>query len=86
LRASYRGYDDADEVTAAYSLAFSPDGARLVAGYSRCLRVFDVAKPGRDCARLMTHRKKQEGSIPGEVKRRGSCSVLAVPASAGVHP
>lgn len=66
LRASYRGYDDADEVTAAYSLTFSPDGSRLLAGYGKCLRLFDVARPGRDCSKLMTHRKKQDGSIPGE--------------------
>jgi hypothetical protein len=30
LRCSYRGYDDADEPTPAFSLAFSPDGARLL--------------------------------------------------------
>jgi hypothetical protein len=66
LRASYRGYDEADEVTAAYSLAFSPDGSRVLAGYSKCIRVFDVGRPGRDCSRIVTHKKKQEGSIPGE--------------------
>ena len=65
LRASYRGYDEADEVTAAYSLAFSPDGARLLGGYNKCIRVFDVSRPGRDCSRINTHKKKQEGSIPG---------------------
>ena len=32
LRCSYRGYNEADEVTAAYSLAFTPDGARIYAG------------------------------------------------------
>lgn len=65
LRASYRGYDEADEVTAAFSIAFSPDGGLLLAGYSKALRVFDVGRPGRDCRRIQTHRKKQEGSIPG---------------------
>ena len=33
LRCSYRGYNEADEVTAAYSLAFTPDGARIYAGW-----------------------------------------------------
>lgn len=72
LRASYRGYSDVDEVTAAYSLAFSPDGAKLAAGYNKSLRVFDVARPGRDCATVPTHRKRQEGSIAG---RSVACSV-----------
>lgn len=35
VRCSYRGYNDVDEPTAAYSLAFSPDGARLAAGYNK---------------------------------------------------
>jgi hypothetical protein len=39
LRCSYRGYNDADEPTAAYSLAFSPDGSRLLAGYNKSLYV-----------------------------------------------
>jgi hypothetical protein len=66
LRASYRAYDEADEITAAHSLAFTPDGSKLLAGYGKCLRLFDVGRPGRDCSRIHTHRKKQEGSIPGE--------------------
>lgn len=65
LRGSYRGYDEADEVTAAHSLAFSTDGSLLVGGYGKCLRVFHVSRPGRDCSRIQTHTKKQEGSIPG---------------------
>ncbi|KAF8062083.1 APY2 [Scenedesmus sp. PABB004] len=65
LRASYRAYDAADEITAATSLAFSPDGAALVGGYLKALRVFDVARPGRDCATIPTYRKRQEGSISG---------------------
>jgi hypothetical protein len=28
LRATYRGYNDVDEVTPAFSLAFSPDGCK----------------------------------------------------------
>jgi hypothetical protein len=67
LRGSYRGYNEADEVTAAHSLAFSTDGSLLVGGYGKCLRVFHVSRPGRDCSRIQTHKKKQEGSIPGGV-------------------
>lgn len=36
LRCSYRGHDDVDEVTAAYSLAFSPDGLHIYAGGQCC--------------------------------------------------
>lgn len=56
LRATYRAYDDADEITAAASLAFSPDGISLVAGYAKALRVFAVARPGRDCRVVHTYR------------------------------
>lgn len=52
-------------MTAAYSLAFSPDGSKLLAGYGKSMRLFDVGRPGRDCSRIQTHKKKQEGSIPG---------------------
>ena len=33
LRATYRGYNEVDEVAAAYSLAFTPDGTQV------CIRV-----------------------------------------------
>jgi WD40 repeat protein len=66
LRASYRAYDDADEITAAASVAFSPDGSQLVAGYNKALRVFDVTRPGRECRKIATYRKRQEGSMAGE--------------------
>jgi hypothetical protein len=38
-------YNAADEITAAFSVAFSPDGAHLVAGYDkvRCCGVFACA-------------------------------------------
>jgi hypothetical protein len=65
-----RAYDDADEVTAAYSIAFDPSGAKLYTGYSRCIRVFDVSRPGRDSRRIVTHRKRNPESLPG-ARRRG---------------
>ncbi|KAG2425914.1 hypothetical protein HYH02_014913 [Chlamydomonas schloesseri] len=66
-RASYRGYNDADEPTAAYSLAFSPDGGRLLGGYNRSIYVFDVTRPGRDYKRIVTHKRKNPESITGIV-------------------
>lgn len=47
LRATYTAYDHADEVTAAFSLAFSRDGARILCGFDRAVRVFDTSRPGR---------------------------------------
>jgi WD40 repeat protein len=65
LRATYRAYDDADEITAAASLAFSPDGTLLFAGYNKTMRVFHVARPGRDCKKIATYKKRQEGCMKG---------------------
>jgi hypothetical protein len=48
-RASYIPYDHLDEVIAAQSIAFSPSGERLYAGFERAIRVFDVSRPGREC-------------------------------------
>jgi hypothetical protein len=75
LRASYRGYNDADEPTAATSCAFTPDGAGLYAGYARALRRFDLSRPGRDCMRLDTWKKRREGALAGEGVRGGGCGV-----------
>ncbi|GAQ92519.1 hypothetical protein KFL_010380030 [Klebsormidium nitens] len=54
LRGTYRGYNDKDEVTAAFSVAFSTGGDRLWCGYEQCIRVFDVARPGREYTEHMT--------------------------------
>ncbi|GBF88681.1 hypothetical protein Rsub_01580 [Raphidocelis subcapitata] len=67
LRCSYSAHDDADNPTAAYSLAFSPDGGKLLGGYSKCFRAFDVSRPGRDCRTVRTQRRGGEGSLPGIV-------------------
>ena len=74
VRGSYRAYDAVDEVVAATSVAFSACGSRVLAGYSRCLRVWDVARPGRDCREVVTHRRRQDG-LPG-VLHRGLAGLL----------
>ena len=65
LRCSYLGYDDKDEVDAAFSVAFSPDGSQLATGGNKLLRLFDVATPGRKYHAIKTHAKKHPGQ-PGE--------------------
>ncbi len=69
LRCTYRAYDAADEVTAAFSLAFDPEGGRLYCGYNRAIRSWDVARPGRDYQTLTTYQKGQEGQ-PGDLAAR----------------
>ena len=44
-----------DEPTPAYSVSFTKDSSRLVAGYNSELRIFDVEKPGRDCTTRKTN-------------------------------
>ncbi|XP_029783013.1 telomerase Cajal body protein 1 isoform X2 [Suricata suricatta] len=59
LRASFRAYNHLDELVAAHSLCFSPDGAQLFCGFNRTVRVFSTARPGRDCEVRATFAKKQ---------------------------
>jgi WD40 repeat protein len=47
LRCTYRAYDHLDEITAAHSTMFTPDGQRLFAGHKDCIRIFDVGRPGK---------------------------------------
>ncbi|XP_069623533.1 telomerase Cajal body protein 1 [Ranitomeya imitator] len=58
LRASYRAYNHLDELSAAHSLCFSPDGSRLFCGFDKMVRVFDTSRPGRDCECRPTFQKK----------------------------
>ncbi|XP_053574288.1 telomerase Cajal body protein 1 [Bombina bombina] len=59
LKASYRPYNHLDELTAAHSLCFSPDGSKLFCGFDKIVRVFDTSRPGRDCQCRPTFHKKQ---------------------------
>ena len=61
LRASYRVYNAADEVTAACSIAFDAQGQRLYAGLNNRLCIFDVARPGRYCKNLVPHSRAAPG-------------------------
>ena len=71
LRCSYLGFDDKDEVSAAFSVAFSADGSQLVAGGNKLLRLFDVGKPGRECYIIKTHSKKHPGQPGAGLPLRG---------------
>ena len=76
LRASYRAYNAVDEVHAAYCVAFSPDGGRLFCGFNRAVCAFDVGRPGRECAQIITHSKASPGLQGGgtpSCKNESSC-------------
>lgn len=49
VRASFRPYNHLDELTAALSLCFTPDGSQLYCGFDKTVRVFHTERPGRDC-------------------------------------
>ncbi|KAJ7946902.1 telomerase Cajal body protein 1 [Quillaja saponaria] len=61
LRCTYRAYDDMDEITAAFSIAFNPAGSKIFAGYNKTIRVFDLHRPGRDFAKYSTFKGNKEG-------------------------
>ena len=45
LRCTYRGFNDVDEVTPAFSVCFSPDGQHILGGYTKAIH---VGRAGRD--------------------------------------
>ncbi|MBN3318520.1 WAP53 protein, partial [Atractosteus spatula] len=59
LRATFRPYNHLDELTAAHSLCFTPDGAQLFCGFDKMVRVFETSRPGRECEKRPTLVKKQ---------------------------
>ncbi|XP_003966879.2 telomerase Cajal body protein 1 [Takifugu rubripes] len=64
VRASFRPYNHLDELTAALSLCFTPDGSQLYCGFDKTVRVFHTERPGRDCEERPTTVKKQgQGGI-----------------------
>nr|CAG4651854.1 EOG090X06W9 [Triops cancriformis] len=73
LRCSYRAFNDVDEITAAYSVAFDPSGAKIYCGFDRCIRIFDVSQPGRDCVTRNT--KSSKGALISQV---GIISCIAI--------
>ncbi|XXG58957.1 hypothetical protein AAC387_Pa04g1132 [Persea americana] len=61
LRCTYRAYDNMDEITAAFSIAFNLSGTKLFAGYNKSLRVFDIHRPGRDFEQYSTLQGNKDG-------------------------
>ncbi|XP_065273005.1 telomerase Cajal body protein 1 [Emys orbicularis] len=66
LRATFRSYNHLDELTAAHSLCFTPDGSQLFCGFDKTVRVFETERPGRVCE-----------SRPTFVKKQGQCGIIS---------
>lgn len=46
-----------DELVSAYSIAFDPACAKLYCGYNKCIKVFDISRPGRNYVEISTNSK-----------------------------
>lgn len=46
---------------AAHSVAFTPDGALIYAGFTKQIGVFDVNQPGKQIEHFKTYKKRQAG-------------------------
>ncbi|KAJ4825111.1 hypothetical protein Tsubulata_028989 [Turnera subulata] len=69
LRCTYRAYDAVDEITAAFSIAFNPAGTKMFAGYNKCIREFDIHRPGRDFKQHSMLQRDKEGQAGGFLSR-----------------
>ncbi|OWA54247.1 Telomerase Cajal body protein 1 [Hypsibius exemplaris] len=64
LRASYIPKNSVDAVVAANSVAIDPSGVLIVAGFTNCVRVYDISRPGEDCDLLeMSTKNGRQGGI-----------------------
>ena len=61
--ASYRPYNDLDELDSTFSITFSADGNKIISGHERCIRIFDTQSPGRTYStrKLTSTRKSKRG-------------------------
>ncbi|XP_034612962.1 telomerase Cajal body protein 1 [Trachemys scripta elegans] len=75
LRATFRSYNHLDELTAAHSLCFTPDGSQLFCGFDKTVRVFETERPGRVCE-----------SRPTFVKKQGQCGIISCIAFSPAQP
>ncbi|XP_058802892.1 telomerase Cajal body protein 1-like [Phymastichus coffea] len=65
LRATYRAYNQVDEVEAAISVQFTDSGTKVWSGYKNALRTFDSNRPGRQTETI--YLKKDFPNVTGLV-------------------
>ncbi|XP_074598889.1 telomerase Cajal body protein 1 homolog [Brevipalpus obovatus] len=80
IAASFCPYNHLDEVVSAYSLAFSPDGTKIYAGFKKSVKIFDTALPGRIFEERLTYANKsgQHGIISSIAVNPRKSSVYAL--------
>jgi len=54
-----------DGLGTAFSLAFDSSGSKIVCGYDKCIRIFDLNTPGRTCSSHPTYTKKSRRGVKG---------------------
>lgn len=48
IRCSYKGFNHLDELVNAYSISFNNMATKIYCGYNKCLKVFDISRPGKN--------------------------------------
>lgn len=46
-----------DELVSAYCIAFDSTSSKMYCGYNKCLKVFDISRPGRNYVQIETNSK-----------------------------
>lgn len=64
LLATYRAYDNVDEVMSARSVAFNFSGTQIYSGFKNTVKIFNTSAPGRNCDTINTKAlAEQEGIV-----------------------
>ncbi len=58
LRCNYTAYNDSDEIVAAKTLCFSPNGAKLYGGFERSIKGWDITTPGKEATEFRISRTR----------------------------
>ena len=59
-RAQYAYFTDAEELTAAYCVAFSSTGDSIFGGFNNAVREWKLSRPGRTCVSYPTYRRSNK--------------------------
>ncbi|KAI1730313.1 RINT-1 / TIP-1 family domain-containing protein [Ditylenchus destructor] len=77
LKLSFRGINNMDELTSAYSISFSLDGQTLYAGYYKKIKIFDLERPGRQIKEIKTFEKSSIGGQKSIMSCIAMCPTFA---------
>ncbi|KAL1226833.1 Telomerase Cajal body protein [Trichinella spiralis] len=74
-RAAFKAINDKDELAPALSLVFTNDGRNMYAGFKKCIRQFDLERPGCQTSSIATWSKETGG-------QQGLISCFTMPSDA----